>query len=183
MDGPNLYRSVQDKFGLKGGYDIQKLVMKLAHGRHAGRSMRLQRIFYCTSEVPTSFGTTHEDQRAFLDRLRSLRGIPVDVRLGRLQYDPGTREYHEKGVDVRVAVQLIGRAYDRRYDLALLVSRDGDYAPAVDWVRQTNSCRVLYSTVEGEPGWALSMSCNGFIPITRELLNLCMLHPGSTRAY
>lgn len=50
VDGPNLYKSVKDNFGWEGGYDLQKLIAKLAHGRHAGRPMRLQRIFYFTSD-------------------------------------------------------------------------------------------------------------------------------------
>ena len=175
IDGGNLYRSVKDAYGVAGGYDLHRLVKLICRSRHGGRAMRLQRIFYFTAQVPQSFGETYERQRRFLEAIKRVRGVPVVVRLGHLQRDRDTGEYHEKGVDVRIGVELLGRAYERAYDLAVLVSRDGDLAPAVDWVRQTNATRVLYASVPGEPAWALSNSCNGNIPITREMVESCLL--------
>jgi hypothetical protein len=37
----------------------------------------------------------------------------------------------EKGVDVSLAIDLIQLTYEQRYDVAILVSRDWDFGPAV----------------------------------------------------
>ncbi|NMC70754.1 MAG: NYN domain-containing protein [Myxococcales bacterium] len=183
IDGGNLYRSVKDAYGIAGGYDLHRLVKLICRQRHGGRSMRLQRIFYFTAQVPQSFGETYERQRRFLEAIKRVRGVPLVVRLGHLQRDRDTAAYREKGVDVRIGVELLGRAYERAYELAVLVSRDGDLAPAVDWVRQTNACRVLYASVPWEPAWALSNSCNGNIPITREMVESCLMRGDAAGDY
>ncbi|MBI3335223.1 MAG: NYN domain-containing protein [Candidatus Portnoybacteria bacterium] len=44
--------------------------------------------------------------------------------------------YHEKGVDVLMAVDLLVGAYEHDYDTAILVSSDTDLLPAMDKVRK-----------------------------------------------
>jgi uncharacterized LabA/DUF88 family protein len=50
----------------------------------------------------------------------------------------------EKGIDVKLATDLIVGAVDNQYDTAILVSSDGDLIPAVDWIRRRRSKRVEY---------------------------------------
>jgi len=49
------------------------------------------------------------------------------------RFDPSTRSnrYVEKGVDVALATDLIGMAWEDAYDVAIIISGDGDYAGAV----------------------------------------------------
>lgn len=44
--------------------------------------------------------------------------------------------YREKGVDVRLGLDLLEGAYEDRYDTALVISSDGDLAPAFELVRR-----------------------------------------------
>jgi len=44
-------------------------------------------------------------------------------------------KYREKGIDVKLATDLIVGAVDNQYDTALIVSSDTDLIPAIDWVR------------------------------------------------
>ena len=44
-------------------------------------------------------------------------------------------KYHEKGVDVKIAVDLLVGAYDDIYDTAILVSSDSDLNPAVKKIK------------------------------------------------
>ena len=46
-----------------------------------------------------------------------------------------TDGYHEKGVDVLMAVDLLTGAYEDTYDTAILVSSDTDLIPALTKVR------------------------------------------------
>lgn len=41
----------------------------------------------------------------------------------------------EKGIDVKLATDLIAGAVDNKYDVAVVVSSDSDLVPAIDWVR------------------------------------------------
>jgi len=43
--------------------------------------------------------------------------------------------FHEKGVDVKIAVDLLVGAYDNLYDVAVLISSDTDLIPAIKKVR------------------------------------------------
>jgi uncharacterized LabA/DUF88 family protein len=43
--------------------------------------------------------------------------------------------YHEKGVDVKIAVDMLAGAYEDRYDTAILLSSDTDLIPVIQKVR------------------------------------------------
>lgn len=44
-------------------------------------------------------------------------------------------DYHEKGVDVQLAIDMVRYAVENTYDLAYLLSGDGDFSPAVETAR------------------------------------------------
>ena len=50
----------------------------------------------------------------------------------------------EKGIDVKLATDLIVGAIDNQYDTAIIVSPDSDLIPAIDWVRHRNKKKVEY---------------------------------------
>lgn len=50
----------------------------------------------------------------------------------------------EKGIDVKLATDMIVGAVDNKYDTAILVSSDGDLIPAVDWIRKRKNKKVEY---------------------------------------
>ncbi len=50
----------------------------------------------------------------------------------------------EKGIDVKLATDLIVGAVDNQYDTAILISSDSDLIPAIDWVRFRKQKKVEY---------------------------------------
>ena len=50
----------------------------------------------------------------------------------------------EKGIDVKLATDLIVGAVDDKYDVAIVVSSDSDLVPAIDWIRQRKKKQVEY---------------------------------------
>lgn len=50
----------------------------------------------------------------------------------------------EKGIDVKLATDLIVGAVDSKYDVALVVSSDSDLIPAIDWIRRRKQKKVEY---------------------------------------
>ncbi len=57
-------------------------------------------------------------------------------------FDP--RMYREKGVDVALVTEMLSRAWDDAYDVAVLVSGDGDYVRAVrELIRHAKNVEVV----------------------------------------
>lgn len=50
----------------------------------------------------------------------------------------------EKGIDVKLATDLIVGAVDDKYDVAVVVSSDSDLVPAIDWVRHRMKKAIEY---------------------------------------
>ncbi|OGL75782.1 hypothetical protein A3F52_05600 [Candidatus Uhrbacteria bacterium RIFCSPHIGHO2_12_FULL_47_11] len=50
----------------------------------------------------------------------------------------------EKGIDVKLAIDLIVGAVDNQYDTAIIVSSDADLVPAIDWIRYRMKKKVEY---------------------------------------
>jgi len=54
------------------------------------------------------------------------------------------QRWREKGIDVKLATDLIAGAVDNKYDTAIIVSSDGDLIPAIDWVRNRKNKKIEY---------------------------------------
>ena len=73
----------------------------------------------------------YADQQKLLSKLQQQK---IPVVLGQLIQHPD-KTFHEKGVDVRLAVEMIRLAREKMYDVAYLVSSDTDLVAAVEEVR------------------------------------------------
>src|SRR3989338_5573513 len=75
----------------------------------------------------------------------------ISVKFGKLLKDPDPKgTYHEKGVDVQIAVDMIKFARENKYDVALLLSSDSDLIPAVKEVKSFNK-EIVYMGVKRIP--------------------------------
>jgi len=82
--------------------------------------------------------------------------------------------WHEKGADVKIATDMISPAYRDLYDAAILVSGDGDLAPAVQKIRRTGRA-VENAIPRARRSWHLVRESSRYIPIDRELFDRCRL--------
>jgi len=76
----------------------------------------------------------------------------------------------EKAVDVMIATDMVSMAYRGLYDVAYLVSADGDFTPAVQEVRDTGRQVFAASSL---PGHKLAKTADAFIPMRREFFHGC----------
>ena len=76
-----------------------------------------------------------------------------------------TPYYVEKQVDVRIAVDLVGMAHRNEYDVAYLLSADGDFVPAVEEAKRFGK-RVF--AVSAQQGRQLAKAVDAFIPLPLE---------------
>ncbi len=77
------------------------------------------------------------------------------------------KSYHEKGVDVRLAVEMIRFARQDKYDIAYLLSSDTDLVPAVEEVLSFNK-KVKYVGVSDSQSFGLSKATNNYLILRPE---------------
>lgn len=80
------------------------------------------------------------------------------------------RSWTEKEVDVMIATDIISMAYDNLYDVAYLVSADGDFTPAVKKTRKIGR-QVLVASPQY--GHKLAQAAGVFIPLKQEFFQGC----------
>ncbi len=88
----------------------------------------------------------YADQQRFFAKLQKQK---VSITLGQIIQHPD-KSFHEKGVDVRVAVEMISLARAGKYDIAYLISSDTDLVPAVEEVTKFNKILHYVCFPEGQ---------------------------------
>ncbi len=125
IDGSNFYHGLKSECG-RTQLDFAKFVSWLAGDRH------LVRTYYYTAIVGHDAAQAKKQQQF----LAGLKHTPYfEIRLGRLE--PRGNTHVEKGIDVAISVDMLSMAIKNIYDTAILVSCDGDFAKAVDAVKDT----------------------------------------------
>ena len=89
----------------------------------------------------------------------------IQVILGNLIQHPD-KSFHEKGVDVRIAVEMIRFAREDKYDTAYLLSSDTDLVPAIEEVKSFNK-KVCYVGVPKGQSFGLTKATDNNIIILR----------------
>lgn len=139
VDGQNLYHlaktawiattaAVPNPYGWP-SYDVEKLADDLV-ARTPGRSLSQVR-FYTGVPVRSNRPERNFWHDFWSNKLRYLEGNGVYVYRGRVSADR-----QEKGVDVSLAVDLIRATYEQRYEVAIIVSQDSDFGPAVSLAKK-----------------------------------------------
>lgn len=85
--------------------------------------------------------------------LAGLESENFDIKRGRIMYD--NNNIREKGVDVKLAIDLVIGAVDNLYDTAIVISSDTDLIPAVKYVIGTKSKKVEYVGFSNNPSFGL----------------------------
>jgi uncharacterized LabA/DUF88 family protein len=94
-------------------------------------------------------------QQKFLENLRTER---FEIKLGRIMYDNG--KIREKGVDVKLSVDLVIGAVDNLYDTAIVISLDTDLIPAIKYVRAAKNKNIEYIGFGSDPSFGMIRECS-----------------------
>lgn len=167
IDGSNFYHQIKDAGITPGGLSYPRLAERLVMGREwletryyigevdvgAGNLRTQQQAFLDTIRAhPRQQVVLGSIQRFFesnplahelLQFLGSLR-VRIDYTVYKTIIEMAKRHkqvatYKEKGVDVALACDMVRFAQENRYDLAYLISNDGDLRPAVELTRSYGS--------------------------------------------
>lgn len=81
------------------------------------------------------------------------------------------KTYHEKGVDVRLAVEMIKLARENKYDTAFLISSDTDLVPAVEEILSLGK-KVKYIGATDSQSFGLSKITGDYLILRPEDVEL-----------
>ena len=128
IDGSNLYNSLKSEFKRT---DVS--FAKLAECLTAGRELR--RTYYYVGLIDQAKEPKpYQAQQRFL---ATLGNVPYfETRKGTLVYRNWPQERPiQKGVDVRLATDMLTHAFRNNFDVAILVSGDSDFADCLQVVK------------------------------------------------
>ena len=102
--------------------DYEKLKNLITQGR------KLQGIFLYVGVVyPMS-----QEKKRWYEELSNRSGYVIKANFDKIALNSAI----EKKVDINIAIDIISLAYENVYDIAVLVSGDGDFVPAVKKVKE-----------------------------------------------
>ncbi len=166
VDGGNFYHLVIKKLNIRENeFDFSAFVNLLVDGRVVGENCKR---FYKGSvrekEGDAQSKKLMSEQTKLFTTLKKegwdIKTSKLRTRIEELVIDNRVVDYQrlnslgiekiqaermrEKGIDVKIATDLIVGAIDDKYDTAILVSSDSDLVPAIDWVRNRTKKKIEY---------------------------------------
>lgn len=168
IDGSNFYFKMKTLISQKTDfihYHYRELIKDLLNSDE-----RLGYVGYYVGVVrDTKRITDHEKARALVQNqqklFEQLRHQNIALVKGYLLERGGT--FFEKGVDVRLALDIVTMAQDRQYDVAYVVSSDTDLIPAMVKAMKLKK-EVVHVGFEHQPSIALIRQASRHRVITRK---------------
>lgn len=162
FDGSNFYNRVK-----KISRDIHLTALKYREFAKELSNDENPRIIYYVGEVRKFPGDQkseklYSNQQALLENLRKQN---IEIKLGYLLLTDNV--FHEKGVDVQIAVDIVRGALRNEYDCCFLISSDTDLLPAIK-TAQEESKKVIYVGFENSVSQALSRNCSSFYILSKD---------------
>lgn len=160
IDGSNLYHSLKAALGFA-NIDFTYLAEKIVT-----KKRKLVRVYYYNAPVdPKEVPDQYKEQQKFFDKISNLPYF--ELKLGTL-----VRRKHgmvEKGVDVKLATDMVAFASKDIYDTAVLISADGDFADAVQHVKDLGK-HVELAFPQGGKLYRLRKVCDKFILLDKSYI-------------
>ncbi len=121
IDGSNLYHALRENTS-RTDLNFAEFVKKLCGQRRLYRT-----YYYNVLQEQSLYPDGYREQQEFLDAMR--KTPYMEVRLGHTKLRQGVPV--EKGIDIMLATDLLMYGFQRLYDVAILVSGDGDFRYAL----------------------------------------------------
>jgi len=124
IDGSNLYYSLKD-------LNIRKINFKKLLSILSDKKLLTCTYYYNASLNRGIDEKKYWEQQKFFDILRKLPDFNVVLCRMRKHKKDGKISFDVKGDDVYLAVDLVSGAYENLYDIAVIISGDEDFVPAI----------------------------------------------------
>lgn len=163
IDGSNFYHNLKKTYG-RTDLDFYCFSKKLCGPR------QLVRTYYYNCPVdPRHNPEKYKQQQHFFATLYQTPYL--EIALGRLQRKDDGR-VTEKGVDVKIAVNMLHKAYLNQYDVAVLITGDADFVQVVQAVKDLAK-HVELAYFKDQPCYHLKTAVDRSILLSPEYLNDC----------
>lgn len=135
VDGQNLFGNVKSAFGYSyANFDLRKLTAAVCL-THFGTN-KIKDIYFYTG-IPRNDKPDRHLRRFWMNKIRFMREKQaIHCFHSDLKYDDKNRP-REKGIDVKLALDIFRLAYENQYDAAILFSQDNDFRVLVPELRNT----------------------------------------------
>jgi len=151
IDGGNIYRKLKELGIPESGkmFDYSAFINHLVGDRKLISKRYYVGIVKNHNNSQKGSDMTRSQQK-FLSNLENEGFV---IKRGRIMYD-GNR-IREKGVDVKLSVDLVVGAVDDLYDTAIVISSDTDLIPAIKYVIKAKNRKVEYVGFSSNPSFGL----------------------------
>jgi uncharacterized LabA/DUF88 family protein len=174
IDGNNFEKAVCSLYGHNKLFHYEKLARYIAEKKCNGI---LQRFYYYTAQSDRHLDPDKFDKtQGFINRMRSEYSRCI-IRVGKLEPRGTTKEgkiiFVEKQTDVNIATDMLSLAYTDGYDIAVLLSTDTDYRPAIELIRNLGKI-VIAGIVDEQPGRTMKSLVDEHFYLKKEDLEQCL---------
>jgi len=134
IDGANFFGGLRtiDRRYTDTKFDFEKYVHKIVGQR------KLVTVYYYNASLKQEKNPeVFKKQQRLLDRLSKTENFKVILckRQKRTDSD-GSSYFTIKGDDIRLAIDMLNDAWENKFDTAILLSGDGDFAPLAEYVKK-----------------------------------------------
>lgn len=173
IDGSNFY------YGLKSIYGDEKHLINFNFLKLGelltGTKRDLLRIYYYNA--PLDYASSPEKyakQQKFFEKIKATEKVKLILCRLQKRKIKGTNKFYYvvKGDDIHIAVDMVKGAYENTFDIAILVSGDGDFVPAVEVVQEKGKS-VENAYFKASLSWHLKQECDKSFQLTKEILDKC----------
>ncbi|MDP3026939.1 MAG: NYN domain-containing protein [Nanoarchaeota archaeon] len=107
--------------------------------RIIGKNKLIDVLYYNASLKQEINPRRFKEQQKLIARLRKISKCKVILCKRQKRFNKADEEYYTiKGDDINLALDMLNDAWENKYDRAVLISGDGDFAPLVKYVRSKN---------------------------------------------
>ncbi len=130
IDGSNLYNNLK-RYNIKTKFE--EIIKKVETRRE------IVDIFYYTALLDKAINEDgYKRHKRFLDKIKKIPNFNVVLcNLRKMTLKNGPVDFAIKGDDVYLATDLIKGSYENLYDVAIIISGDADFIPAIRLVQKT----------------------------------------------
>ncbi|PIZ48960.1 hypothetical protein COY29_02730 [Candidatus Woesebacteria bacterium CG_4_10_14_0_2_um_filter_39_14] len=156
LDGSNFYHRLKDRelnFKNLLEFNYKEFAKWLAEKRKIVACIYYVGLVRKEAGNPKSEKLASNQQRLFA----YLKNQSWEIKTGyMMKHD---KDYKEKGVDVKLAVDILDFAYQDKYDTAIIVSSDTDLIPAISRVRELKK-KIEYIGFAHRPSFGMQRYAN-----------------------
>lgn len=168
IDGANFFgglRTINGRY-TDSKFDFERFINKIVGKR------KLIEVYYYNASLKQQINPEiFAKQQKLFSRLKKIDKFHVILcKRQRREDKEGNHYFTIKGDDIHLAIDMLKHAYQNKYDTAILISGDGDFAPLVRYVKELGKNVENYH-FKGNISYDLLNECKINVGINKKTVN------------